>query len=64
MHRSSFNFLWGKELLLGGPTGGDGLSGYADPEVPIQRMGSGLQDDAAIGASVEMLGNLVLHVGR
>jgi hypothetical protein len=64
IHRSSYNFLSGKELLLGGPVGGDGLAGDAGPEVTVQRVGSGLQDESAIRALVEMLGDLVLHVGR
>ena len=64
IHRSSYNFLWNKELLLGGPARGSWLAGYAGPEVAIQRVGSGLQDDAAIRASVEMLGYLVRYVGR
>jgi len=64
IHRSSYNFLWDKELLLGGPAGCDGLSGYAGPEVAVQCVGSGLQDDSAVRASAEMLGDLVLHVGR
>lgn len=63
-HRSSYNFLCDKGLLLGGSTGGSGLSGYAGPEVAVQRVGSGLQDDSAIRACVEMLGDLVLYVGR
>ena len=64
IHRSSYNLLWDKELLLGGPVSGDGLSGYAGPEVAVQRVGSGLQDNSAVRASAEMLGDLVLHVGR
>jgi hypothetical protein len=64
IHRSSYNSLWDKELLLGGPAGGDRLSGYAGPEVAVQRVGSGLQDDSAVRASAEMFGDLVLHVGR
>ena len=64
IHRWSCNFLSGKQLLLRGSAGGGGLSGYAGPEVAIQRVGSGLQDDSAIRAPVEMLGDLVLHVGR
>ena len=63
IYRSSYNFLWDKELPLGGSTGGSGLSGYAGPEVAVQRVGSGLQDDSAVRASVEMLGDLVLHIG-
>ena len=64
IHRSSNNFIWDKELQLGGPAGGDGLSGYAGPEVAVQRVGSGLQDDSAVRAFAEMLGDLVLYVGR
>jgi hypothetical protein len=64
IHRSSYNFLWDNELLLGGSAGGSGLSGYAGPEVAVQRVGSGLQNDSAIRASAEMLGDLVLHVRR
>jgi hypothetical protein len=64
IHMSSYNFLCNKELLLGGSAGGAGLSGYAGPEVAVQRVGSGLQDDSAVRASVEVLGDLVLYVGR
>lgn len=64
IHKSSCNVLWGKELLLSGPAGGDGLAGDAGPEVAVQGVGSGFQDDSAIRASVEMLGDLVLYVGR
>jgi hypothetical protein len=63
IHVSSYNFLCEKELLLGGSTGGGGLSGYAGPEVAVQRVGSGLQDDSTVRASAEMLGDLVLHIG-
>ncbi|HSY33518.1 MAG TPA: hypothetical protein VLA42_16150 [Verrucomicrobiae bacterium] len=64
IHSSSYNFLWKKELLLGGSAGGGGLSGCAGPEVAIQRVSSGLQDDSAVRATVEMLGDLVRYVGR
>jgi hypothetical protein len=64
IHMPSYNFLCDKELLLGGSAGGGGLSGYAGPEVAVQRVGSGLQDDPAVRASVKMLGDLVLYVGR
>jgi hypothetical protein len=42
IHRSSHNFLLGKELLLRGSTGSSGFSGYTGPEVAVQRVGSGL----------------------
>jgi hypothetical protein len=61
---SSYKILWDNDLRLGGSTGGGGLSGYAGPEVAVQRVGSGLQDDSAVRASVEMRGDLVLYVGR
>jgi hypothetical protein len=64
VHRSSYNLICDKELLLCSSAGGGGLSGYAGPEVAVQRVGSGLQDDSAVGASAEMLGDLVLYIGR
>ena len=59
-----YKLLVRKELLLGGSAGGGGLSGYAGPEVAVQRVGSGLQDHSAIRASAQMLGDLIFHIGR
>jgi hypothetical protein len=59
-----YKLLLGKELFLSGLASSSRLSGQARPEVAIQSVGCGLQDQPAIGAPAQMRGDLVFHIRR